>query len=453
MDNSFFMRAMDFCKSQHVNMTDIPEEKLFFFPNMCYICRCFGENVNLKRCSACNMISYCSKEHQKQDWPNHKEFCKVLCQMKKAYKVDNLFQSLKPNTEEERMAVFSQIDIDGKGDMLLECLKMMAALLLKRKLKMSEIQMIQIPRICSVCYESKQELLVNCKKCPVITFCKEHLNNRDHQEDCQKLFFSTIVVSPSIMEMTKTIKLSPQMKIDKLPSTMMEFLETCVSKNSTDSYFEETKDLWNKSFSDKYSRPLSTIFAMEKLDLPKNSESLVIHVVGASLPEEFFNDWEILLHFFKCLRKLSIILIGDELMFFDDKMEKLCKSCRKGNKKVTIETHHKLYDVYCEESSFKKPDIIVCFNAGLHAYPTWEKGVRVFNKGQCPLVVTAYTKAESLEDEKMVKSSFPSGNCVYSGCNPFESLSYTKRRIGLPVTSSSNFIFIYKHLGANITSK
>ncbi|XP_043466784.1 uncharacterized protein LOC122501412 [Leptopilina heterotoma] len=453
MDNAYFTRAMNFCKSQHVDMTDLLDEKSYFFSNMCYICRCFGEKVNLKRCSACNMISYCSKEHQKQDWPNHKQFCRVLCQIKKDWKVDNLFESLKVKSADERMAVFKQIDIDGKGDMLIELLKAKAVTLLKRNLKVTELQMIQLPRVCSVCFESKQELLVNCKKCAQTSFCKEHLNNRDHQEECHKCIFSAIIIPQSICEMTKTIKLSTHIKIDKLPSSMMEFMETYVTKNSIDLYSVEAKDSWNKAFSDKYSRALSIIFAMEKLDFYKNSESLVIHLVGASLPEEFFDDWEILLHFFKSLRKLSVILIGDELISFDDKVEKLCKSCRKGNKKVIIETHHTLYDAYCGQSSFKKPDIIVCFNAGLYSYDSWEKSVRVFNKGQCPLVVTAYTKAESLEDEKMVKSIFPCGNCVYSDCNPFESFTYTRLRIGLSINSSSNFIFIYKHLGENITSK
>jgi hypothetical protein len=27
------------------------------------------------RCSACKQVTYCSKDHQKQDWKNHKSSC------------------------------------------------------------------------------------------------------------------------------------------------------------------------------------------------------------------------------------------------------------------------------------------------------------------------------------------------------------------------------------------
>ncbi|XP_043466799.1 uncharacterized protein LOC122501422 [Leptopilina heterotoma] len=451
MDNlteSMQRHLSNYCETLHVDITDlINNEKSHYYPNMCHICRCYGENVDLKRCGACNMISYCSKEHQKQDWPNHKQFCRVLCQIKKDWKVDNLFQSLKVNTVEERTAVFNRLYNNGEGDILIECLKVKAAKLLKRKLNLWEMHMIQFPRICSICYESRHEILVNCKKCPQTTFCKEHLNNPLHEEECHKFIISTMIVPTSVYTTTTAVKLSAQIKTDKLPSSIIEFTKTYVTKNSVDSYSEETRDLWNISFSDEYSRPLSIIFAMEKLDFHNNSENLVIHVVGAALAELQYNDWEILLHYFKSAQKLSVILIGDEFMFPENRVEVLCETCKQENKELTIEMHSLLYDAYCGQMDFKKPDIIACLNAGLHYYPTWEKSIQVFNKGQCPLVVTAYSKNESLEDEKMVKSTFPSANCVYSGCNPFGSLIYFRQKIGLPVGCSNNFMSIYKHLG------
>jgi len=35
---------------------------------------CSGPASN--RCSACKQVSYCSREHQKQDWRNHKYSCR-----------------------------------------------------------------------------------------------------------------------------------------------------------------------------------------------------------------------------------------------------------------------------------------------------------------------------------------------------------------------------------------
>lgn len=41
-------------------------------------CKICGGIVNLKVCAKCKNAAYCSKEHQKQDWKDHKELCKKL---------------------------------------------------------------------------------------------------------------------------------------------------------------------------------------------------------------------------------------------------------------------------------------------------------------------------------------------------------------------------------------
>lgn len=325
---------------------------------------------------------------------------------------------------------------------------------MKRKLKSHESLMIKFPRVCSVCYESRNELLINCKNCPQVTFCKEHLlNNSAHEEQCPKFILNSIFKSTSVMTKVKDVKLCPQMKIENFPSSMLKFLETCVTKDSIDFYSEETSDLLHLVFSEKYSRPLSLVFALKKLDFPENLEKLVIHVVGASLPEQMYNEWEIIVHYFKSVQKLSVLLIGNELLQLYNETEELCESCRKKQKEVTIESHVSVYDEYCRQSNFKKPDIIACFNAGFHFYPTWEKSIKTLKKGQCPLVVTAFSKAEGLREEEIVKSIFPAANCVFSDCNPFESYNYTRRKTGIPLISVNQFISIYKQLGAENTSK
>jgi hypothetical protein len=44
------------------------------------------ENKTLKKCSGCNNSFYCSREHQKLDWKQHKAHCRVYCQMRKGLK-------------------------------------------------------------------------------------------------------------------------------------------------------------------------------------------------------------------------------------------------------------------------------------------------------------------------------------------------------------------------------
>ena len=42
----------------------------------CVAVGCTALSDTLKRCSACRITSYCSAEHQKQDWPRHKSRCR-----------------------------------------------------------------------------------------------------------------------------------------------------------------------------------------------------------------------------------------------------------------------------------------------------------------------------------------------------------------------------------------
>jgi hypothetical protein len=37
----------------------------------------------LKLCSRCKIVSYCSRECQLKDWPDHKKHCKVLAELRK----------------------------------------------------------------------------------------------------------------------------------------------------------------------------------------------------------------------------------------------------------------------------------------------------------------------------------------------------------------------------------
>lgn len=71
------------------------QEGVYYYANMCHVCHFFGENTSLKRCGACQLISYCGQEHQKKDWPQHRDFCKAVSEVKKDLKHDSIFTSLK----------------------------------------------------------------------------------------------------------------------------------------------------------------------------------------------------------------------------------------------------------------------------------------------------------------------------------------------------------------------
>jgi hypothetical protein len=41
-------------------------------------CKVCGKVEKTSRCARCRVVAYCGKEHQKQDWPAHKQVCKSL---------------------------------------------------------------------------------------------------------------------------------------------------------------------------------------------------------------------------------------------------------------------------------------------------------------------------------------------------------------------------------------
>ncbi|KAJ1482444.1 hypothetical protein T484DRAFT_1897699 [Baffinella frigidus] len=66
----------------------IPPELNMYVPFSCHackrgaICATLLPPAKLKKCSSCKIVRYCSQEHQRQDWPNHKADCKALQELR-----------------------------------------------------------------------------------------------------------------------------------------------------------------------------------------------------------------------------------------------------------------------------------------------------------------------------------------------------------------------------------
>jgi hypothetical protein len=60
-------------------MEDIPYAAVVDDANLSTTCSyCFMKGGKLLCCSACKFVYYCSKDCQRNDWPNHQHECKVL---------------------------------------------------------------------------------------------------------------------------------------------------------------------------------------------------------------------------------------------------------------------------------------------------------------------------------------------------------------------------------------
>lgn len=60
--------------------------------------KCSDTKGNLSRCSGCKTVRYCSREHQTQDWAQHKFFCSKIKKLRsKLYKEDDAVRNATPD--------------------------------------------------------------------------------------------------------------------------------------------------------------------------------------------------------------------------------------------------------------------------------------------------------------------------------------------------------------------
>lgn len=430
--------------------------ELIFFPNMCHVCRAFGEKaVNLKICTDCEMVSYCSEKHQTEDRPNHKEFCRAIRETKKKLELNEEYQLLKKTVEKNSLLTLEtqeeKVNYCKSTLGLYTILKNSLTKILGREINKAEQQILKFPKVCEVCFESNAQLLTNCKKCPQSSFCEIHLKDPRHEKNCSKFVhcLKAANVKPEIfLTISNEIKClkayNPETK--NVPNSMKEFIESLLSnlKNTFNHFNEKTEEAYISTLSERFSRSLSILLAMEKLHL--NPKSLIIHIVGSSPEEQFETDWELILHFLPELSSLKLILIGPNMINDRTEVQKICNPCKKGKRQMVIETKKAFYDQYCQGKAFQTPDMIVCFNPGFYIYPTWSKSIELFHKGKCPLLITSLSACEGLMDLQEIRSKFPGANCIYRDDNIFTTSNYIRLSSFLPISAYNQYISLFESL-------
>ena len=106
-----------------------------------------------------------------------------------------------------------------------------------------------------------------------------------------------------------------------------------------------------------------------------------------------------------------------------------------------------MYKDYCKEKSFTKPDIILGFNLGIVAYPSWRSSILEIPKLNCPFVLTAFSEREANDDKESMQTIFDTNKKVEK--NPFASLRPKRSPIGDKIFYDNQFIMIYTDLFPN----
>lgn len=418
-------------------MTELDLHNFFFYPNTCHVCKCCGNEINLKRCN-CKMISYCGKEHQKQHWLQHKNLCRILSEI-----IDETDQS---NPLEGFKGTIQSDWVKAKMNLML-----LVSLKLQRKLLPYEEEMFKFPKSCVVCHEVDSKLLVDCPSCPCANFCKEHENDTNHEKLCKtfSLCYDLDIASTVFDRQPPKITVPYHTEIAYLPTSMDKFIDLYINEAI------DTNELQNARISEYLTRPLTLLRALEKLEYKVDKE-MTIHVIGANfLDLDGVEIWEILLHWLPSLTTLNLILIGPELNNNSKKkiICNVCQCCDEKNMKLCLEIYGVFYKDYVFDDRYKKPDIVIGYNLGVHECEnlnspndTWSQSIKILAEQKCPFVVTSYT-LEEIEKEQNRLCDIMEKKLNYLCCekNQYSSLRPHRDYETEGVYYQNQYLIVYKN--------
>uniref|UniRef100_A0A6V7IAR7 Mitochondrial splicing suppressor 51-like C-terminal domain-containing protein n=1 Tax=Bracon brevicornis TaxID=1563983 RepID=A0A6V7IAR7_9HYME len=412
-----------------------------FYSNACYECGNWGEGYPLMYCKKCRAVSFCEKDSRALNTKHH-DLCQVLSELRK--EAPSVLQM------SNRQEVTQQAWTAMKSNIML-----LVQLSLGRKLTKQEEEVLKFPKKCVSCYENDPEKLIDCKVCPGTSFCARHLQTKEeHADRCRKLtecaasdvFYSPMLKTaiPSIPEDQSNVK---------LPEDMAQFIKICGPN-----FVPFPHNVQTSASSEVFTRPLSLLYAMEKLNL-EIKERLIVHVIGANIADlEDPSTFEIILHFKQNLKELILIFIGPDLSGLEipDFSKYLCRECKKEKMILHVKIFPSFYHDFMKNEEFSLPDLVIGYNIGVHECfefasegDTWYPSIAALGNLDCPLIVTTYTKDEAEKDYERILKSSKRFTCLLQEKNPFASLRHYRDFENDDFYYQNQFIMIFGREGQN----
>jgi len=400
-------------------------QRNIFLTYVCHVCKSLASSSSsLKKCSNCKMISYCSKEHQKENWAAHKDLCKVISKICKQNSMTNLFgKAVGISPDEYRYY---------RSHCINKCEKELG-----RELYLWEKEMICFPQVCHTCYESDTQKLTACQKCHHVSYCKLSHLKTDHDIWCKEFqVYRDITLHQCHHGIIQPL----------LPDTSLQQyapltgdMKTFLLNTNTVGEKSELHRLNLVALSDIATCPLTVLFSLQQCNFHlETTETLTIHLVGAEMQFEVetLQKWELfLLHLIPSLTMLKVVFIGPKLKTESKFIQtlgknKTCMKCNTVGRMVIYEFWRTLYHKFVMSLDYQKPDLICAFNAGLYRLTdfegkdTWSPTIKVMLKEpDIPVVVTEYTQKELPFDIQRTQNIVDSLEIITPPTrNPFASL-------------------------------
>ncbi|XP_014474154.1 PREDICTED: uncharacterized protein LOC106744172 [Dinoponera quadriceps] len=209
------------------------------------------------------------------------------------------------------------------------------------------------PNLCHVCKEKDTGNLITCDQYYTISYCSmEHkmLHHPEHEQICRTV--------------KKNLEKDPQWRIRKL---------------NPNEWFQ--------------SRKLSLNLDIGYL----NSYSIKLKFRVFPGPRSYLPAWELILHLLHQMKELIIILIGPGLQNERGNID-ACLTCKVTyGQRLFLETHGMPYHDYVNSQLYKRPNVIIAFQAELYREHIGEGFLRAVRHQNCPLLITA-TSVDKLKE-------------------------------------------------------
>lgn len=386
----------------------------FFYSTLCHVCKQAGGNIVLTQCVGCNMITYCSEEHQKLHWPYHKELCTIIQYVRKTPSFSAASSAYQDSSR------------------MMKLLKDRVRLGMTRELLLYEVHMFQYPMICLMC-RTKSDELEQCSHCMAVWLCAQHKNMHD-DDNCYRLK-QCLKSDVTHMQKCQSVDfLSPYCSVSSYEEKFSDIkMFINIYGNVKGFQIDVSPDLVEIEQSIYVTRPLTLLYGMRLLNCISDYEnckktSLIIHIIATHLDElETLPGWEILLHILSNLKFLKVVVIGPLGSVTTCQNVRIkCDFCKQNNKLILTMCQNMSYDEYIKISK-EKPDFIMRFNnynSLSNVYKNmWTSSLEVIATLKCPLLV-CYSKRKYSMENTVINNTFGARATIEYQCytNPFASL-------------------------------
>lgn len=275
---------------------------------------------------------------------------------------------------------------------------------LTREVKPYEVQMFMFVKSCFICHQ--QDILYTCEICLSISYCADHIDQiylEPHEAICTQLAISLDI---DILFSTPKTSEILNMQFPIFPDKEMVFTDI---NSFCNQYYHETRMhdyyyLHDYVLADYISGPLTLYNGLQSVKLFRSiklMDTFVVHIIVADCVDEHnFPGWELFLHFLNEKVKLVLVMIGPELQHKTNEY-KVCSHCKTANKRLIIQFIPLLYHNYVHNINYRRPNVIIRFQAELNYDKSSSEFIRAIQTQDCPLFLTA--KAAIKAEENTIK--------------------------------------------------